>query len=487
VNGTPQRNTQNRTSNDTGSFGGRIPPHSAEAEEAVIGGVLLDNEAIHAALEQLQTEDFYRAPHRAVFKAMASLSDKREPIDIITLSQELRSHGRLEESGGVENLTRLAGLVPSAANVGFYAKVIKEMSLRRKIIHEATEVIQEAFDIEKGVEAFIDSAEQRILGVSEHRAKQAFARVGDVVQDSIKLIERLYDLKQPITGVPTGFDALNEITAGLQPSDLIILAARPSMGKTALALCIAQHVGVHEHRHVAVFSLEMSKEQLVLRMLCSEARVDSSKVRTGHLGERDFPKLVDAASRIAEAPIFIDDTPGLTITEVRAKSRRLHREHPLSLIVVDYLQLMRSPAYSNSREQEISDISRSLKGLAKELQIPVIALSQLNRSLESRDNKRPQMSDLRESGAIEQDADIISFIYRDEVYNPDSADRGIAELIIAKQRTGPTGTVQLSFVPEYTRFENLKPQIDDGLGGDIAPPPSEDPQADLAAMDSELF
>ncbi len=433
----------------------RSPPHSADAEESVLGGILLDNDAINVALERLRPEDFYRPVHASIFEGMMTLIDKREPIDVVTLSQQLRSQGQLEVIGGIETLSRLANAVPSSANVGYYAKVVKEMSLRRRLIHEASSIIDQAFDLEGEVEDFLDSTEQKILGVSENRIRPSFFRVSDVIQDSIKIVEKLYNSKQMVTGVPTGFDDLNRMTAGFQPSDLIIIAARPSMGKTALALCVAQYVAVHEKKAVAVFSLEMSKEQLVLRCLCSEARVDNSKVRVGNLGERDFPKLVEAASRIAEAPFFLDDTPAITVTELRAKARRLHREHPLSLIIVDYLQLMRSPTYSSSREQEIADISRSLKALAKELGVPVVALSQLNRSVESRNDKRPLMSDLRESGAIEQDADIIMFIYRDEVYNENSPDKGIAELIISKQRTGPTGVVKLAFLPELTRFEGF--------------------------------
>ncbi len=439
---------------------GRIPPHSSEAEESVLGAILLDNEALNTAMEKLQPEDFYRAAHRAIFTAMAKLSDRREPVDVITLSSELRAMNLLDEAGGLEKLSKLATLVPSAANVGYYAKVVREMSLRRRLIHEASEIVSEAFDLDKDIEGFVDTSEARILGVSKKKKKSSFYHVSDIVQESIKIVEKLYDQKQPVTGVPSGFKRLDSMTAGFQSSDLIIIAARPSMGKTALALSMAGHIGVHENKAVAVFSLEMSKEQIVLRMLCGEARVDSSRVRTGHLQERDFPKLVDAASRIAEAQIFIDDTPAVTVTEVRAKSRRLHRDNPLSLIVVDYLQLMRSPAYSHAREQEISDISRSLKALAKELSVPVIALSQLNRSVESRTDKRPMMSDLRESGAIEQDADLIMFIYRDEVYNPETPDKGVAELLIAKQRSGPTGVVRVAFSPEFTRFDNLAEESD---------------------------
>jgi len=444
----------------------RVPPHSTEAEESVLGGVLLDNQAINYALEILRPDDFYRAANTAIFTAMHDLSEKREPIDVVTLTQQLRNAGALDTAGGPENIARLATVVPSSANVAYYAKLVKECSIRRKVIHESSEIVGEAFAAEGDVDEFLDSVEQRIFKIFDQRDHRAFAKVGDVVQDSIKIIEKLYDQKEPITGVPSGFSDLDKMTAGFQPSDLVIIAARPSMGKTALALTIAQHVGIHKHRPVAVFSLEMSKEQLVLRMLCAEARVNSGKVRTGHLGERDFPRLVDAASKIADAPIYIDDTAGITITELRAKTRRLHREVGLGMVIVDYLQLARSPFYaSTSREQEISDISRSLKGLAKELGVPVIALSQLNRSVESRNDKRPMMSDLRESGAIEQDADIIMFIYRDEVYNPDTPDKGIAEVIISKQRSGPTGTVKLAFFAEFTRFDNLvirEEPVDDG-------------------------
>ncbi len=437
-----------------GSFA-RVPPHASEAEESILGAVLLDNHSINVVLELVRPEDFYRAANRAIFAGMAALNEKREPVDVVTLSQQLRSMGTLDDAGGLEYLAKLASSVPNAANAAYYARLVKEMALRRRLISEATDIITEAFEVEGDVAEFLDSTEQRILSVSEYRSTPSFFRVGEVVQESIKIVEQLYDNKNPITGVPSGFKDLDRMTAGFQPSDLVIVAARPSMGKTALALTIAQSVGVNYHKAVAVFSLEMSKEQIVLRLLCSEARVSNSKVRTGHLAENDFPKLVTAASRIAEAAVFIDDTPAITVTEMRAKARRLHREVPLSLIVVDYLQLMRSPTYAHSREQEIADISRSLKALAKELRVPIIALSQLNRSVESRTDKRPMMSDLRESGAIEQDADLIMFIYRDEVYNPETVDKGVAELLIAKQRSGPTGFVRVAFSPEFTRFDNL--------------------------------
>ena len=434
---------------------GRVPPQSLDAEESVLGSILLDNQAINVCLERIRAEDFYKSGHQTIFEAMATLSDRREPIDIVTLGQQLRSMGQLENVGGAQVLSYLASSVPNAANVGYYARVIKEMSIRRRLIHESNDIISSAFNLEGNLEEFLDGTEQRILGVSDFRVNSSFHKVSDVVQDSIRLVEKLYDQKEPVTGVASGLDKLDKLTAGFQPSDLVIVAARPSMGKTALTLGWGQYVGIYSRKPVAFFSLEMSKEQLVLRMLCSESRINNSKVRTGDLSERDFARIVDGASRISEAEIFIDDTPALTITELRAKARRLHRDNPLGMIIVDYLQLVRSPAYSHSREQEISDISRSLKALAKELNVPVIALSQLNRSVESRNDKRPMMSDLRESGAIEQDADVIMFIYRDEVYNKESPDKGVAEIIIAKQRSGPTGAVRVAFSGEYTRFDNL--------------------------------
>lgn len=443
-------------SNQQQPMTGRVPPQALDAEESVLGSILLDNQAINVCLERIRAEDFYKAAHQTIFEAMATLSDKREPIDIVTLGQQLRAMGQLDAVGGVQTLSYLASAVPNSANVPYYARAIKEMSIRRRLIHESGDIINGAFELEGDIEEFLDSTEQRILGVSDFRVSSSFHRVGDIVQDSIRIVEKLYDSKESVTGVPSGLVKLDNMTAGFQASDLVIVAARPSMGKTALVLGWSQFVGIYNRKPVAFFSLEMSKEQLVLRMLCSESRINNSNVRTGHLTERDFARIVDGASRISEAEIFIDDTPAITITELRAKARRLHRDHQLGMIVVDYLQLLRSPAYSNSREQEISDISRSLKALAKELNVPVIALSQLNRSVESRNDKRPMMSDLRESGAIEQDADLIMFIYRDEVYNKETPDKGVAEIIIAKQRTGPTGAVRVAFSGEYTRFDNLE-------------------------------
>lgn len=466
----PARKYKDRnSSNPPQPVTGRVPPQALEAEESVLGSILLDNQAINVCLERIRPEDFYKTAYQTIFEAMSILSDKREPIDIVTIGQQLRAMGQLEAVGGVQALSYLASAVPNSANVPYYVRAIKEMSIRRRLIHESSDIINGAFELEGDIEEFLDSTEQRILGVSDFRVSSSFHRVSDIVQDSIRIVEKLYDQKESVTGVPSGLVKLDNMTAGFQASDLVIVAARPSMGKTALVLGWSQFVGIYNRKPVAFFSLEMSKEQLVLRMLCSESRISNSNVRTGHLSERDFAKIVDGASRISEAEIFIDDTPAITITELRAKARRLHRDHQLGMIVVDYLQLLRSPAYSNSREQEISDISRSLKALAKELNVPVIALSQLNRSVESRNDKRPMMSDLRESGAIEQDADLIMFIYRDEVYNKETQDKGVAEIIIAKQRTGPTGAVRVAFSGEYTRFDNLEESdfvtADDGTSG----------------------
>ncbi len=437
---------------------GRIPPHSVDSEQAILGAVLLDNEALYPVLEVVTAEDFYRRGHQLIFEAMMSLSERREPTDMVTLAQELRAAGTLDQAGGVDYLSQLVDSVPTSSNTPFYARVVKEMSLRRRLMHEAALIAQEAVTGRGDIDAFIDSVEQRIFQVSDARVSPSFQRVGDLVKGSIKHIEAIAFNKGPLTGVPSGFTKFDELTNGLQPGDLIIIAGRPSMGKTALALSVGLHVGVKLARRVAIFSLEMSKEQITLRLLCSEARVSNSRVRSGRLQESDFPRLVDAASNLAASDIFIDDTPAVSVLEMRSKARRLHRERPLSLIIVDYLQLMRGASRKiERREQEISEISRSLKGLAKELGVPVVALSQLNRSVETRNDKRPMMSDLRESGAIEQDADVIMFIYRDDYYNKESKEPGVAEIILAKQRNGPVGTVRLTFLKPLTRFDNLAP------------------------------
>ncbi|MCC6932675.1 MAG: replicative DNA helicase [Deltaproteobacteria bacterium] len=448
---------------DAPQSAGRVPPHAIDAEQAALGAVLLDNEAIYSVMDLLQPNDFYKHAHQLIYATMLKISESGQAIDLLTLSNELKCGKQLDAAGGVEYLSLLVDNVPTAANTQYYARVVKEMSLRRKLIHEASEIVTEAFSTRGDIETFVDSVEQRIFSVSESRTRQGFVKLEHIVRDSIKQVEKLYTKQEPITGVPSGFIDFDEMTSGLQPSDLIIIAGRPSMGKTSLALSIVRNIAVEAGKAVAVFSLEMSKEQLVTRLLSSEARVSSAKMRSGKFGEGDFIKLVDAASKISGASIFIDDTPALSVLEMRAKARRLHRERALSAIVIDYLQLMRAPqrARGESREQEIAEISRSLKAIAKELSIPVIALSQLNRAVETRNDKRPLMADLRESGAIEQDADIIGFVYRDEVYNPDTQDKGIAELIIGKHRNGPIGTVQLAFHSDYTSFENLSKTTDE--------------------------
>jgi replicative DNA helicase len=433
----------------------RLPPQNLEAETSVLGGVLLENEALNRVLEVLQEGDFYREAHRRVFSAIVHLYEHSEPVDLITLSEVLKNRGEIEAIGGIEYLNSLVNSVPTAANISYYAKIIKEKAILRKLINRATEIVTQSYSNSGDVDDFIDQAERTIFEISEDRVRPSFYPIKDLIKSSFKTIERLYEKRQLITGVPTGFQKLDELTSGLQPSDLIIIAGRPSMGKTAFALNIAQHASIQASIPSAIFSLEMSKEQLAIRMLCSEAKVDAHRLRGGFLSESDWPKLTRAAGSLSEAPIFIDDTPGISALEMRAKSRRLKIEHNLGLVIVDYLQLMRGRASSDNREQEISDISRSLKALAKEMNVPVIALSQLNRRVEERGDKRPQLSDLRESGAIEQDADVILFLYREEVYSKAEEHKGKAEVIIGKQRNGPTDKVDLAFLDRYTRFENL--------------------------------
>src|SRR5436853_1839809 len=442
----------------------RVPPQSLEAEEAVLGGILLDNAALDRVTELVQADDFYREAHRKVFRAMLDLSARNEPADLITLAEVLKARSELADVGGSAYLAELAERVPTAAHVAQYARIVRDKSILRGLIGAATEIAMHGYEGGGDVAELLDHAEQLIFGISDRNVKPAFVRISDLLVESLKTIERLYEQKQAVTGVPSGFHDLDNLTAGFQPSDLVIVAGRPSMGKTALCLNIAEHAALRADVGVAVFSLEMSKEQLALRMLCSESRVDLKRVRTGHLSDREFPKLAMAAGRLADAPIYIDDTPALSILELRAKARRLKRDPAtkLGLIIVDYLQLMRSTEGKDSREQEISEISRSLKALAKELNVPVIALSQLNRQVESRNPPKPRLADLRESGAIEQDADVIAFIYREEVYVEDSDKKGVAEIIVAKQRNGPVDSVELTFLAEFTRFENRELAPEEG-------------------------
>ncbi|OIP93200.1 MAG: replicative DNA helicase [Syntrophaceae bacterium CG2_30_49_12] len=435
----------------------RVPPQNIEAEQSIIGGILLDNQYLNAVLEVLEGGDFYSESHRRIFAAILELDNKGEPSDLITLSNALKEKNQLDHVGGLAYLTSLVDNVPSAANIAYYAKIVKEKAILRRLIGTATDILKKSYDTGADINSVLDESEHAIFEISEKKIRPAFFSIKDLIKDSFKTIESLYERKEFVTGVPTGFEKIDDMTSGLQNSELIIIAGRPSMGKTALALDIARHAALEVGIPVALFSLEMAKEQLAIRLLSSEAKVDSQRIRRGFLGETDWPKLTTAAGRLSEAPIFIDDTPAIMALEMKAKARRLMAEAGLGLIILDYLQLMRSGANKDSREQEISEISRSLKSLAKELRVPVVALSQLNRRVEDRTNRRPQMADLRESGAIEQDADLIAFIYRDEVYNrsEDNPEKGIAEIIIGKQRNGPTGIVKLTFLEKYTRFENL--------------------------------
>ncbi|HEY6417970.1 MAG TPA: replicative DNA helicase [Candidatus Binataceae bacterium] len=441
----------------------RVPPQNLEAEQSVLGAILLENTSLDQTLEIIGAEDFYREAHRQIFQAMIGLWERNEPVDAITLTNALRGKGALEAVGGPSYIAELAASVPTAGNIAHYARIVHEKAVLRSLASISTDIASSAYDAPNNVDEFVDQAEHRIFEISEKRVKPSFHRMKELTVASIKLVERLFERKELVTGVPTGFVDLDRITAGFQPSDLIIIAARPGVGKTALALNIATHAALYADPPVGVafFSLEMSKEQLVLRMLCSEARVDSAKVRTGYIRKDDFPKLIEAADRLSGSNIFIDDSSDTSPLVLKAKCRRLKRDRStnLGLVVVDYMQLMRAARPGESREKEIAEISRSLKALAKELNLPVIGCSQLNRQVETRPDRRPLLADLRESGALEQDADVIAFIYRDEVYKgKESKEPGVAEIIIAKQRNGPTDTAKLTYLSQYTRFENYSPE-----------------------------
>ena len=426
----------------------KLPPQNLEAEQSVLGGILIENDAINKVMEILTPEDFYRDAHRKIYHALINLTARDEPADLITLTNELRKINQLDAAGGASYITSLIDSVPTAANIEYYARIVKEKSILRQLIQTSTEIITESYQDRSDVESFLDEAERSIFQISENRVRPSFYPIRDIVKQSFKTLERLYEKKELVTGIPSGFKDLDQITAGFQPSDLIIVAGRPSMGKTAFCLNVAQYAAIEKKVPAAIFSLEMSKEQLVLRMLCSEAHVEGTRLRTGFLNEGDWPRLTIAAGNLSEAPIFIDDTAALSVLELRAKARRLKADQGLGMLIIDYLQLMKGRTKIESRQQEISEISRSLKAVAKELNIPVIAVSQLSRRTEERTGMRPQLSDLRESGAIEQDADLILFIYRDEVYNrsEDNPNRGKAEVIIGKQRNGPTGKIELAFL-----------------------------------------
>ena len=433
----------------------KVAPHSREAEESVIGAVLLSADAVNIALEKLHPEDFYRPSHQVLFEAITDLFDANEPIDAVTVSEALRRNDALERIGGVPFLTSLLESVPTASNVEYYAAIVEEHALRRRLMKVGGRLNSLAMTIDEPISDVLDRAEQEVFAVSERRIGEGLAPIDPLLAPAIERAEELNRLGSEITGIPLGFRDLDRKLAGLHPTNLVIVASRPGMGKSSLALNIAQNVAVQGHP-VAVFSLEMSREEIVTRMLCAEGRIDSQRLRTGRLGENDFTKLSNAASVLYKKPIFVDDSPGLTVTEIRAKARRLKRRPGLALVVVDYIQLMHSPGGSENRQQEIATISRNLKNLARELQVPIIALSQLNRSLESREDKRPRLGDLRESGAIEQDADVVMFIYRHEYYQPEAQEtKGIAEVAIAKHRQGATGRVDMTFLPEFTLFADM--------------------------------
>ena len=435
---------------------GKVPPHDIEAEQAVIGSMLTDKDAVVTAIEVLKEEDFYREDNKLIYSAIVNLYNKAEPIDIITLKSELTAMGKLEAAGGWEYIAEVPDRVPTTANVEQYVKIVEEKSALRNLIKTANEIINLGYDPTEDVEQIIDAAEKKIFEVMQKRNQKGYASIKDILVDSFTELEKLYNQKEHVTGVPTGFIDLDYKTSGLHDSDLVIVAARPAMGKSAFALNIAANAAIRAKVPVIIFSLEMSKEQMTNRILCSEAMVDSNKVRTGKIDDDDWTKLAMTSGELSEAPIYIDETPGISIMEIRAKCRKLKLEKDIGLVVIDYIQLVQgSGKRGASREQEISEISRSLKILAKEIGVPVIALSQLSRAAEQRTDHRPMLSDLRESGAIEQDADIVMFLYRDEYYNEDTEKKNIAEVILAKHRGGSTGTVELLWLGNYTKFVNI--------------------------------
>lgn len=443
---------------DASLAGIKIPPHSLEAEQAVLGGLMLDNPAWDQVVEVVQEVDFYRYDHRLIYRVMANLAQSNSPFDVLTLAEALKAINELDNAGGEVYLFELARNTPSAANIKAYAEIVRERSILRQLITSANQIADSAFHPEgRNSTELLDEAEKHIFAIAEQRAKAGGpVNIKRLLTKAVDRIDTLFHADQPITGLATGYQDLDEMTSGLQAADLIVIAGRPSMGKTSFAMNIAEHAAIKGDKPVLIFSMEMPGDSLAMRMMSSLGRIDQHRVRTGKLEDEDWPRITSAVSMLSEAPMFIDDTPALSPAELRARARRVAKEHgSLGLIVIDYLQLMQVPGNKENRTAEISEISRSLKSLAKELNVPVIALSQLNRSLEQRADKRPVMSDLRESGAIEQDADLIIFIYRDEVYNDESKDKGTAEIIIAKQRNGPIGKVRLTFLGKYTKFENF--------------------------------
>ena len=436
----------------------RVPPQNIDAEQAVLGAMLIKKEAIAEVSQILRPEDFYRDAHKIVYEAMLTLFNKNEPADIVTVSEYLNNENLMEKVGGVTFITALANTVPTAANVTYHAKIVREKADLRHLINTATDIAGMAYESSDDVSDVIDKSEKMIMEVANRQNVSAFTPMRDIVMETFDKINVLYENKGGLTGIPCGFTDLDKLTSGLQASDLILVAARPSMGKTAFTLNIGAHVALKEHKNVAFFSLEMSKQQLVQRMLCSEGGIDSQKLRKGELDKTDWSKLVNVANKVAEAPLYIDDTAGITVMELRSKARRLKAEKGLDLIIIDYLQLMQGrtgKGATDNRQQEISEISRSLKAVARELNVPVIALSQLSRSVESRQIKRPMLSDLRESGSLEQDADIVMFLYREDYYDPETVNKNITEVIVAKHRNGPVDTVKMFFKKEFTRFNDL--------------------------------
>ncbi|KGX85700.1 replicative DNA helicase [Pontibacillus litoralis] len=445
----------------------RTPPHNIEAEQAVLGAIFLEPQSISTAAEVLMPDDFYRASHQRIFEVMLQLSDKGEPIDIVTTTTALSNIQVLEDVGGVSYLSDLANSVPTAANMEYYTKIVEEKSILRRLIKTATNIVTNGFANEDDVEGVLNDAEKSILEVAQRKNTGRFKNIKDVLIDVYDNIEQIHNQDADITGVPTGFKDLDKMTSGFQKNDLIIIAARPSVGKTAFALNIAQNVSITAQENVAIFSLEMGAEQLVMRMLCAEGNINAQGLRTGQMDTEDWGKLTMAMGSLSNAGIFIDDTPGIRVNEIRSKCRRLKQEHGLGMILIDYLQLIQGSGSSKeNRQQEVSEISRSLKGLARELNVPLIALSQLSRGVEGRQDKRPMMSDIRESGSIEQDADIVGFLYRDDYYDKESERQNIIEIILAKQRNGPVGTVELAFVKEYNKFVDLDHRYD---ASDIPP------------------
>lgn len=434
---------------------GRNPPQNISAEQAALGSMLLQEDAILHGVDILRPEDFYQKSHQNIFKCILELFEKSRGVDLVTLTEELNRKNLLEEIGGVTYLTNLINSVPTAANIEHYIKIIEEKSILRNLINNATKIVSMGYEEKEDAKILLDKAEHLVFEISDRNIRQSFVPIKEIIQDSYEKIEDLYHRGGFITGVPSGYEELDDITTGFQPSELIVVAGRPGMGKTAFCMNIAQYVSINKNIPVAIFSLEMSKSQLVQRMLCSEARIDSHNLRKGRLAEADWAPLSMAAGRLASAPIFIDDSAGISGLEIRAKARRLKAQCNLGLVIIDYLQLMQTAGRVENRQQEISEISRSLKGLARELNVPVVAVSQLSRAVEQREERRPRLSDLRESGAIEQDADLVIFIYREEYYKPKTEKKGISEIIISKQRNGPTGKVDLTFIKEYAKFENL--------------------------------